>query len=109
MCPLPELFRPTFFSSAFFRLISFGCRFSPVIGLAFLFTLGITLLSARHLEAIELQKPNIIFMMADDLGWADVDFHGGNVPTPNLDRMRCSGSNSGSTVWLRFVARHGLV
>lgn len=91
MCPLSELFRPTFFSSAFFRLISFGCRFSPVIGLAFLFTLGITLLSARHLEAIELQKPNIIFMMADDLGWADVDFHGGNVPTPNLDRMRCSG------------------
>ncbi len=25
--------------------------------------------------------------MCDDLGWADVEFHGGNAPTPNLNRL----------------------
>lgn len=37
------------------------------------------------------EKPNFVFIMADDLGWADVAFHGGNVPTPNLDRLRAEG------------------
>ncbi len=36
-------------------------------------------------------KPNFVFIMADDLGWADVAFHGGNVPTPQLDRLAREG------------------
>ena len=36
-------------------------------------------------------KPNFIFIMADDLGWADVAFHGGNAPTPNLDKLAREG------------------
>lgn len=35
--------------------------------------------------------PNVLFIMADDLGWSDVDFHGGKTPTPNLNRLRTSG------------------
>ncbi len=36
-------------------------------------------------------KPNFVFIMADDLGWADVAFHGGNAPTPHLDRLAREG------------------
>lgn len=35
--------------------------------------------------------PNIVFIMADDLGWADVAFHRGNAPTPHLDRLAEQG------------------
>jgi len=36
-------------------------------------------------------RPNILFILADDLGWGDVGFHHGNVPTPNLDRLAVDG------------------
>ncbi len=36
-------------------------------------------------------SPNIVFIIADDLGYADVAFHGGNVPTPHLDRLAREG------------------
>lgn len=36
-------------------------------------------------------QPNIVFILADDLGWADVAFHGGNAPTPHLDRLAHEG------------------
>ena len=42
------------------------------------------------LQAAEV-KPDIVFIIADDLGWADVPFHGGNAPTPHLDRLKREG------------------
>ena len=36
-------------------------------------------------------RPNIVFIIADDLGWADVAFHDGNVRTPHLDRLAKDG------------------
>ena len=41
--------------------------------------------------AIAEKQPNIVFIIADDLGWADVEFHGGNTPTPNLNRLLSEG------------------
>lgn len=36
-------------------------------------------------------KPNVLVIVADDLGWADVGFHGSKLPTPNLDRLAREG------------------
>ena len=36
-------------------------------------------------------KPNIVFILADDLGWADVAFHAGTAPTPTLDKLAREG------------------
>ena len=32
-------------------------------------------------------QKNVIILLADDLGWGDVGFHGGVASTPNLDRL----------------------
>ena len=36
-------------------------------------------------------RPNLIFIMADDLGWGDVGFHGGQASTPHLDQLADEG------------------
>ena len=44
------------------------------------------------LPAKAAPHPNIILMMADDLGWGDVGFNGGAIiQTPNLDAMAAAG------------------
>ena len=37
------------------------------------------------------ERPNVIIMLADDLGWADVGFRGGDIETPSLDRLASEG------------------
>ncbi len=37
------------------------------------------------------ERPNVIVMVADDLGWADVGYHGGEIDTPSLDRLAQEG------------------
>ena len=40
----------------------------------------------------QADAPNIIVMVADDLGWSDVGFHGGrDIATPSLDRLAREG------------------
>ena len=34
-----------------------------------------------------LKRPNIVIVLADDLGWGDVGYHGSHIQTPNLDML----------------------
>ena len=38
------------------------------------------------------KKPNILYIVADDLGWKDVGFHGSDIKTPNLDKLAATGA-----------------
>ncbi len=37
-------------------------------------------------------RPNIVFLLADDLGWGDVGFHGSDIQTPHLDKLAAAGA-----------------
>ncbi len=45
-------------------------------------------LSALHAAA---NKPNILIILADDLGWSDLGCYGGEIRTPNLDSLAAGG------------------
>jgi arylsulfatase A-like enzyme len=56
--------------------------------LALLLTL---VLSVPAFAEFEPPRPNVLFILADDLGWGDVGYHGGRALTPTIDRLAAEG------------------
>ena len=56
---------------------------------------GLTALQAADLPALErapTDKPNIVFIYADDWGWGDLSCHGNTwLKTPRLDKLASEG------------------
>jgi arylsulfatase len=36
-------------------------------------------------------KPNVVLILNDDMGYSDIGCYGGEVETPNLDRLAANG------------------
>src|SRR5690606_18221072 len=58
-----------------------------------LVTLAVAVLPLSRGDAAEdARRPNVLLIVADDLGYADVGFNGGTeIPTPHLDRLAAAG------------------
>ena len=74
----------------------------PLIACAALLLAASTALQAAEQRA---EKPNIVFIFGDDMGWSDVGYNGAEFPTPNIDRMAREGvkldvrSRENDAVW----------
>jgi arylsulfatase A-like enzyme len=45
----------------------------------------------NHNEKLGLKRPNIILILADDMGFSDLGCYGAEISTPNLDRLAGAG------------------
>jgi len=72
-------------------------------------TLAVTALQLVNAQ----QKPNIIVIVADDMGWGDAGSYGGTlIPTPNIDRLALEGvrcTNGYVTAAISGPSRYGIL
>src|SRR6056297_1168335 len=52
--------------------------------------IAISLLASLE-TAFSNERPNIIFILVDDMGYSDIGCYGGEMKTPNLDRLASEG------------------
>jgi arylsulfatase len=45
----------------------------------------------QQVNADQAARPNIVLIMADDMGFSDVGCYGGEISTPNIDRLAAGG------------------
>jgi arylsulfatase A-like enzyme len=56
-----------------------------------LFVVLVTILGGRLPADQPVARPNILFILADDMGFSDAGCYGGEIATPNLDRLAANG------------------
>ena len=70
-------------------------RTQSILGIALVGALALIASTAAQAAdpsaALGAGKPNIVFILADDLGNADLGYRGGEIKTPNIDRLAMEG------------------
>lgn len=51
----------------------------------------LNLVAAMHSLTLASDRPNVVILLSDDLGWKDIGCYGGPVATPALDRLAAEG------------------
>jgi arylsulfatase len=41
--------------------------------------------------AAQQKKPNIVFILVDNVGWGGLSIYGGSTPTPRIDKLASEG------------------
>ncbi len=59
--------------------------------------IGTAVVSASARDVRAADRPNIVLIMADDMGYSDIGCYGGEIHTPNIDRLADCGSRSSTT------------
>lgn len=57
----------------------------------FLAALAVSALASTSFAAEPAERPNIILIMSDDMGYSDIGCYGGEIDTPNLDSLANTG------------------
>src|SRR5215469_12052324 len=67
-------------------------RIRPWFRLKWAAAMAIVLLAAELAPVVAQDKrPNILLIVADDMGWSDAGTYGGEIFTPNINRLASQG------------------
>jgi arylsulfatase A-like enzyme len=62
-----------------------------ILIIALLLAVFFTLRAVFDVSAAPQERPNIILILSDDMGWSDLGCFGGEINTPNLDSLAKNG------------------
>ena len=65
--------------------------FFPLLGFPAALGLWLSCLSIAPAALAAASKPNIVIILADDMGFSDAGCYGGEIQMPNLDRLAANG------------------